>query len=46
MVGDGELCLRLSAHAAEIARSEGVSSVHVSVTHDGDYALGFVILER
>ena len=46
VAGDGELSLRLSPHAAGIARAEGVAGVHLSLSHDGDYALGFVILER
>jgi holo-[acyl-carrier protein] synthase len=46
VAGEGEMGLRLSPHAAEIARKEGVAGMHLSLTHDGDYALAFVILER
>ncbi len=38
--------LRLSGRAAEIALSRQVDRVHLSYSHDGDYAVATVILER
>jgi len=37
--------LQLSGRAAEIARSQSVENVHLSLTHDGDFALAVVVLE-
>lgn len=37
--------LRLSGRAAELLAARGVSSVHLSYSHDGDYAVATVILE-
>lgn len=36
----------LSGRAAELFRSAGHSSIHLSCSHDGDYAFATVILER
>lgn len=36
----------LSGRAAELFRSTGHSSIHLSCSHDGDYAFATVILER
>lgn len=38
--------LRLSGRAAEIASELRVEVVHLSYSHDGDYAVATVILER
>lgn len=38
--------LRLSGRAAEIAAARRVEVVHLSYSHDGDYAVATVILER
>lgn len=38
--------LQLSGKAAEIALAKQVDSIHLSYSHDGDYAVATVILER
>jgi holo-[acyl-carrier protein] synthase len=38
--------LRLSGRAAEIAAEKRVKVVHLSYSHDGDYAVAIVILEQ
>lgn len=38
--------LQLSGRAAEIAAAKQVEVVHLSYSHDGDYAVATVILER
>jgi holo-[acyl-carrier protein] synthase len=38
--------LRLSGRAAEIAAEKRVKVVHLSYSHDGDYAIATVILEQ
>ena len=38
--------LRLSGRAAEIFRARGLSASHLSYTHDGDYAVATVVLEK
>jgi holo-[acyl-carrier protein] synthase len=38
--------LQLSGRAAEIAAAQKVEVVHLSYSHDGDYAIATVILER
>lgn len=38
--------LVLSGRAAEIAGEKGVDLVHLSYSHDGDYAVATVILEK
>jgi holo-[acyl-carrier protein] synthase len=38
--------LRLTGRAAEIAATKQVGVVHLSYSHDGDYAVATVILER
>lgn len=38
--------LQLSGRAAEIAAEKNVEMVHLSYSHDGDYAVATVILER
>jgi holo-[acyl-carrier protein] synthase len=38
--------LQLSGRAAEIAAEKQVEVVHLSYSHDGDYAVATVILER
>jgi holo-[acyl-carrier protein] synthase len=38
--------LQLSGRAAEIAAAKQIEVVHLSYSHDGDYAVATVILER
>ena len=38
--------LRLSGRAAEIAAAKRVEVIHLSYSHDGEYAVATVILER
>ena len=38
--------LHLSGRAAELAAARGVKAVHLSYSHDGDYAVATVILEK
>ena len=38
--------LRLTGRAAEIAAEKQVCAIHLSYSHDGDYAVATVILER
>lgn len=38
--------LQLSGRAAEVAASKQVEVVHLSYSHDGDYAVATVVLER
>lgn len=38
--------LSLSGRAAQILRERGVSVVHLSYSHDGDYGVATVILEK
>lgn len=42
-LGRPDLCL--SGRAAEIAGEKGVEMVHLSYSHDGDYAVATVVLE-
>jgi holo-[acyl-carrier protein] synthase len=42
-LGRPDLCLR--GRAAQLATQRGVSAVHLSYSHDGDYAVATVILE-
>jgi holo-[acyl-carrier protein] synthase len=37
--------LELSGRAAELAAARGIKAVHLSYSHDGDYAVATVILE-
>lgn len=37
--------LELSGRAAELAAQRGIKAVHLSYSHDGDYAVATVILE-
>lgn len=41
----GAPSLRLSGHAAEHAAARGVTKIHLSYSHEGDYASATVILE-
>lgn len=41
----GAPSLRLSGHAAEHADKRGVTKIHLSYSHEGDYASATVILE-
>jgi len=43
--GDGPPRLRISGAAARRAETLGVERTHVSITHDGDYAVAVVVLE-
>lgn len=38
--------LRLSGRAEEIFRARGLNAIHLSYTHDGDYAVATVVLEK
>ncbi len=38
--------LRLTGRALEIFRERGLQSVHLSYSHDGDYGVANVVLER
>jgi holo-[acyl-carrier protein] synthase len=38
--------LRLSGRAAEIVRERGLTSIHLSYSHDGEYGMATVILEK
>jgi len=40
------LSLRLSEKAQRIAAEAGVGAVHLTLTHDGEYAAAVVVLER
>ena len=41
--GTGAPSLRLAGKAAEIAEKAGITGLHVSLSHDGDYAIASVI---
>ena len=41
----GKPSLRLSGRAAELVRERAIATVHLSYSHDGDYAVATVILE-
>lgn len=41
----GRPALLLGGRAAELAAERGVSAVHISYSHEGDYAIATVILE-
>jgi holo-[acyl-carrier protein] synthase len=43
-LGRPQLCL--SGRAAEIAAERCITTVHLSYSHDGDYAVATVILEK
>lgn len=42
----GRPALLLSGRAGQLAMERGISAVHLSYSHDGDYAVATVILER
>jgi len=42
----GKPSMRLQGRAAEIFNARGLSGLHLSYSHDGDYALATVILEK
>jgi len=42
----GAPSLRLTGRAAEIVRERGISAMHLSYSHDGDYSVATVVLER
>jgi holo-[acyl-carrier protein] synthase len=41
----GRPIISLSGKTAEIANQQGVSKFHLSITHDGDMAIAFVVAE-
>ncbi len=41
----GAPSLQLSGRAAEITRQRGIGRIHLSYSHDGDYAMATVVLE-
>ena len=42
----GKPSLALTGRAAEICRERGIAAIHLSYSHDGDFATATVILER
>ncbi|MCS2610109.1 holo-ACP synthase [Halomonas dongshanensis] len=42
----GKPSLRLSGAAAALAREQGVTAMHVTLSDEADYAVAFVVLER
>jgi len=42
----GKPSMRLKGRAAEIFQARGLLALHLSYSHDGDYALATVILEK
>jgi len=42
----GAPSLSLVGRAAEIARERGITAIHLSYSHDGDYSVATVVLER
>lgn len=42
----GKPSLRLSGVAAALAREQGVTAMHVTLSDEADYAVAFVVLER
>ncbi|GAA3940140.1 holo-ACP synthase [Litoribacillus peritrichatus] len=42
----GQPVLTLAGRALEIATQKGVTSLHITLSDERDYAVGFVILER
>ncbi len=45
VMAEDSLRLELGPRALELARAAGVRHTHVSLSHDGDYASAFVVLE-
>lgn len=43
---DARPALRLHGRVAALARQAGVTALHVSLSHEGDAALAFVVAER
>jgi holo-[acyl-carrier protein] synthase len=43
---DGKPSFLLGGRVAETARARGVGAIHLSLSHDGDSALAFVVAER
>jgi len=41
----GAPSLKLSGRAAEISRARGITAIHLSYSHDGDYSMATVVLE-
>lgn len=37
--------VRLSGRTLELSKSKGVKKIHLSLSHEGDYAIAFLILE-
>lgn len=42
----GKPVLHITGRAQDLAQEKGVNRAHVSITHDGDIAQAYVILER
>jgi holo-[acyl-carrier protein] synthase len=38
--------ISFQGEALEVARNKGISQTHLSVSHDGEYAIAYVILEK
>jgi holo-[acyl-carrier protein] synthase len=43
---DGKPSFRLAGQVARAARARGVGRIHLSLSHDGDSALAFVVAEQ
>ncbi len=43
--GLGKPDFALSGRASRVLEEQGITGTHLSITHDGDYALAFVIME-
>lgn len=42
----GKPFINLYGKAKEIIQQEGISKIHTSISHDGDYSIAFVIVEK
>lgn len=42
----GAPCIRLYGGAAEFAKEQGITAVHVSLSDDGNYAQAFAVAEK
>jgi hypothetical protein len=42
----GKPTFELYGRAREVSQQQGIDAIHVSITHDTDYAAAFVVLEK